>query len=397
MDLRFTADEHAFREEVRSFVQNNVPVDIRAKMLDHRHLQKSDYVRWQRILQAHGWGAPAWPKQWGGTGWSALQRLIFEIEAARAGAPRLFPAGLTMLAPVLMKYGSKAHQERFLPRILHSEDFWCQGYSEPGAGSDLASLRTRAVRRGDKYIVNGQKTWTTLAHEADWIFCLARTNVDAKPQEGISMLLIDMKSPGITVRPITTLNGGHDVNETWFEDVEVPVENVLGEENKGWTYAKYLLGFERTGLAGIGHCYRELALLRHYAAQTPNGKGQPMSQDPRMSDRIARVEMELLALEMLLLRVATQSGGTPGPEASILKIRGSELQQEIAMLQMEVAGPDAWPFAPQWLEPGAPQPTQGPDWAAPVTGAYFDMRKASIYGGATEVQKNIIAKMIIGF
>ena len=397
MDLRFTDEEQGFREAVRAFVRDHLPADIREKMLDHRHLQRSDYVRWHRILHAHGWGAPGWPKEWGGTGWNALQRLIFEIETAKGGAPRLFPAGLTMLAPVLMKYGSRAHQQRFLPRILHSDDFWCQGYSEPGSGSDLASLRTRAVRRGDTYIVNGQKTWTTLAHEADWIFCLVRTDVEAKPQEGISMLLIDMKSPGVSVRPIKTLNGGHDVNETWFEDVEVPVENLVGEENRGWTYAKYLLGYERTGLAGIGHCYRELGLLKHYAAQTPDGCGRPMSEDVRMRDRIARVEMELIALEMLLLRVATQSGGTPGPEASILKIRGSELQQELAQLQMEVAGPDAWPFAPQWLDYGATQPTQGPAWAAPATGAYFDMRKASIYGGATEVQKNIISKMILGF
>ncbi|MCA3188905.1 MULTISPECIES: acyl-CoA dehydrogenase family protein [unclassified Cupriavidus] len=397
MDLRFTREEEAFREEVGAFVRASLPADIRDKVLGHRRVEKDDYVRWHRILHAQGWGAPTWPTEWGGTGWNALQRLIFEIETFRAGAPRMLPFGLTMIGPVLMKYASAEHKARFLPRIPTVEDFWCQGYSEPGAGSDLASLRTRAVRKGDKYIVNGQKTWTTMAHFADWIFCLVRTDAEAKPQEGISMLLIDMKSPGVTVRPIKTLDGGHDVNETWFEDVEVPVENLLGEKNRGWTYAKYLLGHERTGIAGIGHCYRELRQLRHYAAETTDGRGRPLIEDVRMRDKIARVEMDLLALEMLLLRVATQAAGTPGPEASMVKIRGSELQQDIAMLQMEVAGPNGWPYSPDWMEPGAPQPVTGPDWAAPAASTYYDMRKTTIYGGSTEVQKSIIAKMIIGF
>ena len=396
MDLRFTAAEDAFREEVRAFVRSNLPADISDKVINHKRLGKDDYVRWHRILHAHGWGAPAWPREWGGTGWGVMQRLIFEIETFRAGAPRLLPFGLGMIGPVLMKYASPAMQQRFLPRIPGMDDFWCQGYSEPGAGSDLASLRTRAERRGDKYIVNGQKTWTTMGHFADWIFCLVRTDPEAKAQEGISMLLIDMKSPGVTVRPIRTLDGGHEVNETWFEDVEVPAENLLGVEHKGWTYAKYLLGHERTGIAGIGHCHREMAQLKHYAAQAADGRGGRLIDAPRMRDKIARVEMDLMALEMLLLRVATQAAGTPGPEASIVKIRGSELQQEIAMLQMEVAGPDAWPYAPEWLEPGAASPASGPAWAAPASAAYFDMRKTSIYGGANEVQKNIIARMLIG-
>ncbi|MGO4811472.1 acyl-CoA dehydrogenase family protein [Cupriavidus sp. 2MCAB6] len=398
MDLRFTAAEQGFREEVRAFAQDRLPADIRDKVLGHRRLGKDDYVRWHRILHAHGWGAPAWPKQFGGTGWTAMQRLIFEIETFRAGAPRLLSFGLTMIAPVLMKYGSPEQQARFLPRIPGMEDFWCQGYSEPGSGSDLASLKTRAERRGDRYIVNGQKIWTTMAQYADWIFCLVRTDPEAKQQEGISMLLIDMNSPGITVRPIVTLDGSHDVNETWFENVEVPVANLVGEENRGWTYAKYLLGHERTGIAGIGHCHRELRQLKHYASQATDGAGRPMSEDVRMRDKIARLEMDLMALEMLLLRAITQDGGRgPGPEASIIKIRGSELQQDIAMLQMEVAGPHAWPFAPQWLDAGSVQPVSGPDWAAPAASTYFDMRKTTIYGGATEVQKNIIAKMILGF
>jgi alkylation response protein AidB-like acyl-CoA dehydrogenase len=256
----------------------------------------------------------------------------------------------------------------------------------------------RAVRQGDRYIVSGQKTWTSYAQYADWIFCLVRTDGEAKLQDGISMLLIDMKSPGVTIRPITTLDGGHDVNETWFEDVEVPVENLVGEENRGWTYAKYLLGHERTSIAGIGHCHREMRLLKHYATEATDGKGRRMIDDVRMRDKIARLEMDLMAMEMLLLRVATQEGSRgPGPEASILKIRGSELQQDIAMLQLEVAGPNAWPYAPEWREAGTVQPVSGPDWASPAAATYFDTRKTSIYGGANEVQKNIIAKMIIGF
>lgn len=398
MDLRYTAAEQRFRDEVRRFVDANLPQDIRDKVLGHRRIEKSDYYRWHRALYEHGWGAPTWPKAHGGTGWNALQRLIFEIEAFRLGAPRMLPFGLTMIGPVLMKYASPEMQARFLPRIPSLEDFWCQGYSEPGSGSDLASLKTRAVRHGDKYVVNGQKTWTTYAHFADWMFCLVRTDPEAKQQEGISLLLIDMKTPGVTVRPIVTLDGGHDVNETWFEDVEVPVDNLVGEEHKGWTYAKYLLGHERTGIAGIGHCHRELRQLQHYASITPDGKGGKLIDDLRMRDKIARIEMDVMALEMLLLRVATQGAGEgPGYDASIVKIRGSEIQQDLAMLLQEVAGPHGWPYSPSWLEAGATQPVSGPDWAAPAASTYFDMRKVSIYGGATEVQKNIIAKMILGF
>ena len=398
MDLRFTRAEQDFREEVRAFVRSHLPADIADKVRNHQRLGKDDFVRWHRILQAHGWGAPNWPVEYGGTGWNALQRLIFEIETFNADAPRLLPTGLAMIGPVLQKYGNAAQKAHFLPRIPTMEDFWCQGYSEPGAGSDLASLTMRAVRQGDRYIVTGQKTWTSYAQYADWIFCLVRTDGEAKLQDGISMLLIDMKSPGVTIRPITTLDGGHDVNETWFEDVEVPVENLVGEENRGWTYAKYLLGHERTSIAGIGHCHREMRLLKHYATQATDGKGRRMIDDVRMRDKIARLEMDLMAMEMLLLRVATQEGSRgPGPEASILKIRGSELQQDIAMLQLEVAGPNAWPYAPEWREAGTVQPVSGPDWASPAAATYFDTRKTSIYGGANEVQKNIIAKMIIGF
>ncbi|MGG4053966.1 acyl-CoA dehydrogenase family protein [Delftia tsuruhatensis] len=397
MDLRFNEEEQAFRAEVRSFVQTALPADIKSKVLAHQRLERDDYVRWHRILYERGWGAPAWPVSFGGTGWSPLQRMIFEVESFRAGAPRLLPFGLSMIGPVLIKFASPEMQARFLPRIPPVLDFWCQGYSEPGAGSDLASLKTRAVRQGDCYVVNGQKTWTTMGHHADWMFCLVRTDPQVKAQEGISLLLIDMKSPGITVRPIVTLDGGREVNEVWLEDVEVPAENLVGEENQGWTYAKYLLGHERTGIAGIGHCHRELHLLKQLAARTPC-KGGTMLEEPRMRDKIARIEMEVMALEMLLLRVAVQDGGKgPGPEASILKIRGSEIQQDLAMLQMELAGPHAWPFDPQWLQAGQAPAIDAPDWAAPSTATYLDLRKTSIFGGATEVQKNIIAKMILGF
>ena len=396
MDLRFTEAAIEFREEVRAFVRASVPADLRDKVMAHQRLCKDDYVLWHRILHAHGWGAPAWPKEWGGAAWSPLQQMIFEVESLEAGAPRMMPGGLSMIGPVLMKYASPEMKARFLPRIPTMDDFWCQGYSEPGSGSDLASLKTNAVRKGDRYVVNGQKTWTSYAQYSDWIFCLVRTDSQAKAQNGISMLLIDMKSQGLSVRPIKTLDGGHDVNETWFENVEVPVENLVGEENRGWTYAKYLLGHERTGLAALGNCRRELRLLKQYAREAVDGRDRPMSEDVRMRDKIARIEMDLMAHEMLLLRVATQADGQPGPEASILKIRGSELQQDIVLLQMEMAGPAAWPYHAHWREAGAYSAFGGPAWATGATGSYLDMRKTTIYGGTNEVQKNLIARMVMG-
>ncbi|WP_420224937.1 acyl-CoA dehydrogenase family protein [Pigmentiphaga litoralis] len=395
MNLTWTDDERRFRDEVRTFVQTHLPTDIRDKSLRQQRLEKDDYLRWHRILDEHGWGAPTWPKEYGGTGWNPLQRLIFEVESFRAGAPRLLPFGLTMLGPVLMKFGSAEQQARLLPRIIRLDDWWCQGYSEPGSGSDLASLTTRAVRDGDHYVVNGQKTWTTLAHYADWIFCLVRTDPDAKPQRGISVLLIDLRSPGVTVRPIRTLDGGHDVNEVWLDNVRVPVGNLVGEENAGWTYAKYLLGHERTGIAGLGHCRRELDAIKALLAGSTDD-GEPLAQDPRWRDRVSRLEIDVLALEMLLLRVAAEHDGMPGPETSMLKIRGSEIQQDLAQLRMELAGPDAWPYDPAWLEADTEADVPGPDGAARTSAAYVDMRKTTIYGGTTEVQKNIIARMLLG-
>ncbi|MBO1112560.1 acyl-CoA dehydrogenase family protein [Bordetella petrii] len=395
MDLSWTPEERSFRETVRAFAQEKLPSDIRDKVLRHQRLERDDYIRWHRILDGRGWGAPTWPKEFGGTGWNAIQRLIFEVECFKAGAPRLLPFGLSMIGPVLMKYGSAEQQQRLLPRIIRVDDWWCQGYSEPGSGSDLASLKTRAEVEGDHYVVNGQKTWTTLAQYADWMFCLVRTDPDAKAQRGISMLLIDMRTPGVTVRPIRTLDGGHDVNEVWLENVRVPVANRVGEAGQGWTYAKYLLGHERTGIAGLGHCHRELGILKDLAARTQRG-GRPILEDSRMRDRISRVEVDIMALEMLLLRVAAARGDAPGPEASVLKIRGSEIQQDLAMLQMEIAGPDAWPYDPDWMQADAAFHGPGPDMTAAAGAGYADMRKTTIYGGTTEVQKGIIARMMLG-
>ncbi|CAB3925656.1 acyl-CoA dehydrogenase family protein [Achromobacter deleyi] len=395
MNLTWTPEERQFRETVRAFAADRLPADIRDKVRRHQRLERDDYVRWHNLLADQGWGAPNWPVEHGGTGWNALQRLIFEVECFKAGAPRLLPFGLSMIGPVLMKYGSAAQQARFLPRMARVQDWWCQGYSEPGSGSDLASLKTRAVRDGNEYVVNGQKTWTTLAQYADWMFCLVRTDPDARAQRGISMLLLDMRAPGVTVRPIRTLDGGHDVNEVWLENVRVPVENRVGEENHGWTYAKYLLGHERTGIAGLGHCHRELDILKGMAARATS-RGRPLLADSRMRDRISRIEVDIMALEMLLLRVAASNDGTPGPEASVLKIRGSEIQQDLAMLQMEVAGPDAWPYDPAWMLADADWHGPGPEMAAASGAGYADMRKTSIYGGTTEVQKGIIARLVLG-
>ena len=391
MRLDFTAEDQSFREQVRSFLKERLPREIRDKVLNGIELARADYVLWQRRLHDRGWGATGWPVQFGGTGWSAVQQYIFEEESAKAGAPRMIPFGIKMVAPVIIAFGSAAQQQKFLPPISSGESWWCQGYSEPGAGSDLASLRTRAVREGDHYIVNGQKTWNTLGQYADWIFCLVRTDPTAKQQSGITFLLIDMKSPGISVRPIELLDGGHEVNEVWFENVRVPVENRVGEENRGWTYAKFLLGHERTNIAGIGGAKRELARLKRIAAEERKD-GRPLGEDPLFAARIARIEIDLTALEITNLRVLSAESGSraPGPEASILKIKGTEIQQAISELMMRAAGAYALPMRREAMEAG----WQGPAYAATVMGAYLNQRKLSIFGGTNEIQKNIIAKMM---
>jgi alkylation response protein AidB-like acyl-CoA dehydrogenase len=383
MDLAFSPEENAFREEVRRFVAAELPNTIRDKVLNGVHLERGEHVAWQRILHNHGWGGVGWPKEFGGPGWTPTQLYIFEEECAAAGAPRLISFGLKMIAPVLMAFGSPAQQQRFLPRIMSAGEWWCQGYSEPGAGSDLASVKTRAVRSGDHYVVNGQKTWTTLGQHADWIFCLVRTDPEAKKQSGISFLLIDMKSPGVTVRPIITLDGAHEVNEVWLEDVKVPLENLVGEENKGWTYAKFLLGHERTNIAGIGIAKRELARLKRIA------EAEGKLDQPLFAARVAQVEIDLMALEITNLRVlsAEREKKAPGPEASILKIKGTEIQQAIAELMMQAVGSYALPYRQNDL---------GPEYAANLGTGYCNLRKLSIFGGSNEIQKNIISQMIMG-
>ncbi len=399
MDLRFTPEETAFRKEVRAFFAENLPDDIRQKLVDGEHLDKDDMVRWTRILNAKGWGVPEWPVEHGGTGWDPMRQYIYLEELQKFPAPQPLPFGVTMVGPVIYTFGSDEQKKRFLPRIANLDDWWCQGFSEPGAGSDLASLRTRAVRDGDHYIVNGQKTWTTLAQYADWIFCLVRTDTEAKKQEGISFLLIDMNTPGIEVRPIVTIDGGREVNEVFFTDVRVPAENVVGQENKGWDYAKFLLGNERTNIARIGMSKQRVRRIRELAALEFSGE-RPIIEDSHFREKLASIEIELKALELTQLRVVAadaQRGrtGKPDPASSILKIKGSQIQQALSHLTMQVMGPHALAWPDEEHE-GSNLPPIEPDYAAAAAPAYFNFRKVSIYGGSNEIQKNIIAKAVLG-
>jgi len=401
MDLRFTPEELAFRDEVRSFMRTALPADIRSKLIEGRRLKKDDIVNWQRILNAKGWAVPHWPAEWGGRNWTPTQSYIFLEELQQAPAPPPLGFGVTMVGPVIIAFGSEAQKKRFLPRIANLDDWWCQGFSEPGSGSDLASLKTSAKRSNGHYVINGQKTWTTTAQYADWIFCLVRTDpAAAKKQEGISFILIDMKTPGITVRPIVTIDGGAEVNEVFFDDVKVPAENLVGQENKGWDYAKFLLGNERTGIARVGASKERLRRLRELAA-LERSDDRPLLEDERFRAKIAAVEVELKALEMTQLRVVAaernRKGNRPDPASSILKIKGSEIQQTISELLLEVVGPYALPYQPEYLdEERWNEPPVGPDWAPSLAPTYFNTRKVSIYGGTNEIQKNIIAKAILG-
>ena len=398
MNLQFSDEHEAFREEVREFVAINLPESIRWKVNNGLAIARNDYIDWQKLLHAKGWAGVNWPIQFGGTGWDPIRQYIFEEEHAAAGGPRLLSFGLRMVGPVIMAFGSPEQQSRYLPKILSADEWWCQGYSEPGAGSDLASLKTSAERHGDFYVVNGQKTWTTLGHYADWMFCLVRTDTQAiKPQQGISFLLIDMKSPGISVRPIILIDGAHEVNEVFFDNVRVPISNRIGEENRGWTYAKYLLGHERTNIAGVGISKRELARLKRIAARQSRS-GKALSEEPLFAARLARVEAELMALEITNLRVleAEAQRRSPGPEASILKIRGSEIQQTLSEMMMLAAGSAAIPFQREWLDAGWQAEAPVAPWAVPLGAAYLNMRKTTIYGGSNEIQRNIIAQSVLG-
>lgn len=400
MDLRYTDEERAFREEVRAFLRDKLPEETRRKLVDGEFIGKDDLVAWTRTLNEKGWGVPHWPEQYGGTGWGPMKQYIYLEELQKWPAPQPLPFGVNMVGPVIYTFGSEEQKTHYLPRIANMDDWWCQGFSEPGAGSDLASLKTRAVKEGDHYIVNGQKTWTTLAQYADWIFCLVRTDTQAKKQqEGISFLLIDMKTPGIDVRPIETIDGGREINEVFLTDVRVPVENLVGEENKGWDYAKFLLGNERTNIARVGLSKQRLARIRELAA-IEMSRGRPLIEDSRFMEKLTSIEIDLKALEMTQLRVVAAeakrgASGKPDPASSILKIKGSEIQQATTHLLMEVMGPYAMPFQPE-TEEGWNEPPIGPDYAGHAAPSYFNNRKVSIYGGSNEIQKNIIAKAVLG-
>ncbi|MBD9504768.1 acyl-CoA dehydrogenase family protein [Pseudomonas sp. PDM17] len=396
MDIHYTPEELAFREEVRAFLRDKLPAELAAKVKLGKRLSKEDNVFWMRTLNDRGWHASLWPVEHGGTGWSVVQKYIFEEECAIFGAPRVLPFGAVMVGPVIINFGTEAQKAYFLPRILDMTDWWAQGYSEPGSGSDLASLKTRAVREGEHYIVNGQKTWTTMGQHADWIFCLVRTDPQAKAQRGISFLLIDMKSPGITVRPIITLDGEHEVNEVFFDNVKVPVANLVGQENDGWTCAKYLLTHERTGLAGIGFSKQLLRQLKGIAARERKG-GKPLIDDPLFRAQIADLEMQLMAAEMSNLRIlaAAREGGGSGAESSILKVRGTEIRQAITHLLRKAVGPYALPFLEEEME-ACSGDLLHTDYSATAASQYFIMRKLSIYGGSNEIQKNIVSKVNLG-
>jgi alkylation response protein AidB-like acyl-CoA dehydrogenase len=392
MDLEFTAEELAFRHQIRDWVAGNLPPDLSAKVFAAQRLSRDDMQRWARILGAKGWLGYGWPTEFGGPGWSAVQRHLFEEECALAGAPRIVPFGPVMVAPVIMAFGNAAQQQRFLPGIGSGEVWWSQGYSEPGAGSDLASVKTRAERVGDHYLVNGQKTWTTLGQYGEWIFCLVRTSTEGKPQTGISFLLIDMKSPGVSVRPIVLMDGDAEVNEVFFDNVEVPADNLIGQENQGWTYAKYLLGHERTNIADVNRAKRELERLKRIARAEGLFDG-----DPRFRDQIALLEVDVVALEMMVLRVlSAERGGRKSLDiAGLLKIRGSEIQQRYTELMMLAAGPFARPFIHEAMEAGWQGDWVGAAHCAPLASTYFNTRKTTIYGGSNEVQRNIVAQTVL--
>ena len=401
MDLAFTPEEQAFRAEVREWVRGHLPPELAHKVHNALRLTRDDIQGWARILGKKGWLAYGWPRQFGGPGWNAVQKHLFEEELAMAGAPRIMPFGPVMVAPVIMAFGTPEQQQRFLPGIASGEVWWSQGYSEPGAGSDLASLKTRAERRGDHYVVNGQKTWTTMGQYGDWMFNLVRTSSEGKPQTGISFLLLDMKSPGVTVRPIKLLDGEAEVNEVFFDNVEVPADNLIGEENKGWTYAKHLLAHERTNIADVNRAKRELERVKRIA------RAEGLWDEQRFRDQIALLEVEIVALEMLVLRVLSmeKSGKNPLDIAGLLKIRGSEIQQRYSELMMLAAGPFALPFIEEAMEAGWQGDTAAgalggfPGGAvanAPLASTYFNMRKTTIYGGSNEVQRNIVAQTVLG-
>jgi len=398
MDLNYTREETAFRDEVREFCRTQLPDYLRNKMMQGRRITREDYTTWQRILNKRGWAAPLWPKEYGGAGWDATRYYIFKEENFRAWAPEVHNQNISNVGPVICAYGTPEQKQYFLPRLLNLDIWFCQGFSEPGSGSDLASLKTRAERQGDHYIVNGQKLWTSGAHNADWIYCLVRTDPGVKKQAGISYLLIDMKSPGIEVRPVITLDGNRHVNEVFFNEVKVPVENLIGQENRGWGYAKYLLGNERVSIARTGLSKARAAMAKRLA-QDVLVDGRPLSEDVRFREKMALIEVELKALEITNMIVVAGMGksgsNAQDPRSSVLKLKGSELQQSTTEMLLEVAGPAAMARQVEFLESRVDEPLQEP-WQATSALNYFIARAATIYGGTSEVQHNVVAKGVLG-
>jgi len=399
MHVSFTNQENDFQKEVNSFFNEKYPADIKEKQNKSVPLEKDDFIRWQKTLYEQGWAAPNWPVEYGGTGWTPVQKYIFANENAKANAPAIVPFGLGMVGPVIYTYGNEAQKKKFLPGILSSDVWWCQGYSEPGSGSDLASLKMKAERVGNEYILNGTKTWTTLGHMADWIFCLVRTSSDvARRQEGISFILVDMASEGVSVKPIITIEGDREVNEVHFENVRVPAENLIGEEGKGWTYGKVLLQHERTSIAGVARSQYRLSRLKEKIRNSENTQPS-LTGDNDFLKKIGQLEIELKALEFTELRTlaAVSVGKAPGPESSLLKIRGTEIQQKLDELFMEAAGYFSLPYVPQQYNLNSdPEKHVGFGADSVSSLVYFNNRKASIYGGSNEIQKNIIAKHVLG-
>ncbi|MEM1160357.1 MAG: acyl-CoA dehydrogenase family protein [Pseudomonadota bacterium] len=398
MDLSYSEEDLAFQADVRGWLKDTLPADMVERVKTGKRLPREDFLNWHAMLRSRGWLAQMWPVEHGGTGWSASQKAIFDEEVVAAGAPRVSPFGLNMLGPVIIKFGSQEQKDHYLPKILSDEHFWCQGYSEPGAGSDLASLKTKAVRDGNEWVINGQKTWTTFAHFADHIFVLCRTDPNAaKPQEGISFLLVPMDTPGVEVRPILTLEGEHEVNEVFLTDVRVPIENIVGEENKGWTLAKYLLTFERTGIANVGNNKASIKGIKA-AARNVMKNGKPLLDDPMFAARLGKVEIDLMGLEVFNNRMiaAAGVGNAPGAETSLLKIKGTQVLQETNDIMRRAAGPYAAPDLPEAFDPGWNGEAPGPEFALRAARRYFNNRKTSIYGGSNEIQRNIAAKALLG-
>ena len=398
MDLRLTPEEIAFRDEARDFFQSALPPDIRRKQILGQHLSREDIVAWQRILNKNGWVCPLWPAQYGGTGWDAVRYYLFKEESFRAWAPEPLSHNIQNVGPVICDFGTEEQKSYFLPKVRNLDLWFCQGFSEPGSGSDLASLKTQAVRDGDNYIINGQKLWTTNAHRADWMYCLVRTDSTARKQSGISYILIDMKSPGITVRPVVTIDRDHHTNEVFFDNVCVPAKNLVGMENKGWNYAKFLLGNERAGIAKVGLSKARIALIKALA-QRVHVDGAPLSETPRFREKLAQVETELKALEITNMMVVANmkkiGDNRPDPRTSVLKIKGSELQQTTTELLLELAGPHAMAHQHDFLH-AISEESVGPQWAGAVSPNYFFFRAVSIFGGSNEIQHNIVSKAVLG-